>query len=167
MDRNIETEKVKFYKLSKWRKFVFLWKCSLGLAIIIGIVFFAIEKSLNIYNLAFRAWLLTAVALVMGVLSAFFIIGAILILWKAKKQFKKYNNLFAIIGTIGILSVGGIIGTYGLLIMNFESSFRPERVGYLDDKKVVIAENNWLDVSYYYFEYKNLFVRGDKILKIK
>lgn len=103
---------------------------------------------------------------VIAVLSLSIVIQLIIILYKVYKNTqnkkKKFLSVFAVI--IIVLSVG-FAGFYSVL--GYAFGVQPEHVVEKDGRKMVACVDSYLQVIVRYYDYKNLFVRGNQIRRFE
>ena len=119
------------------------------------IIFITLFFILKVFNLMFREWIyiLSAVIIALGL-----IVGIVQLILKLKKRNLK-------IGLI-ITSVIILILLTPMMYLTFAFGYAPEHVVNKDGKKYVAYVNSFLGTYVHYYDYKNIFVVGNK-LKIK
>lgn len=124
-----------------------------------------IEWILNIYNLAFRHTVFYPYIAIMGVLSFLLILQIIRFFYCVAKE-KKFKLLLRIISGIGT-TVVSLLLAITLFFTPFTFAFwhQPEHVVEKDGKNMVAYVDSFMQITVYYYEYKNPLIRG-KQLKI-
>lgn len=139
----------------------------LVLSIVILAIFLAfynlIELILSIHNLTFRHTVFYPFIAIAAVLSLLCIIQIIRILYSIVKNRKFKLFLRVLAGTATVIVSFLLLISLLLAPVYFAVWHHPEHVVEKDGKKMVAYVDSYLQITVYYYDYKNVFIRGKQL----
>lgn len=119
-------------------------------------IYFILKVILSFLNLDYLQWIKN-ITLIIGIVGI--IVGAIQMILKTENKTVK----IIIITVLIIISIIGII-LGQLIAFIYISVFVPEHIVIKDGQKMVAYVYSFLDVRVEYYEYKNIFIRGNNVI---
>jgi hypothetical protein len=139
------------------------------ICILITLLFYPVGNNiLNNYNMVFRPWVNTLMIILFGLFLMTILILFIIILIKLLKKPIKSNNLkilkkvSCVIGIILCILMLWI--PFYIMLIGGAFSFREEHTVLRDDIKMLAIVDSFLQVSVYYYPYKNFMVMGNALM---